>query len=305
MSYSISVVVPNYNGQSLLEQNLPFVFLALKSSGINDWEIIVSDDASTDNSAEFIKSKYPEIIWLSNSVNTGFSGNCNRGIRAATKELILLLNTDVTLTENYFTEQLPCFEWPDTFGVMSLIKDKEGTIQDMAKFPAYTFANIKGTVNYTLDQAFIPSFFLSGANALIRRTYLLQLGGFNELFNPYYGEDLELGIRAWRSGYRMYTHTQSYCIHPSASTINKEKKDKVLRVQKRNKLLLHYLHLPKIEWMYFYGMMYLKSIARLLLGNTIYLQSLLDFNNVKKKILTTTKFNYSLKEVCTIINTLQ
>jgi glycosyltransferase involved in cell wall biosynthesis len=53
---SISVVIPNYNGKHLLEKNLPFVFQALKSSHITDFEIIISDDASKDDSVAFVKT---------------------------------------------------------------------------------------------------------------------------------------------------------------------------------------------------------------------------------------------------------
>jgi len=55
---SISVVIPNYNGKALLESNIPSVYHALLSSGISDFEIIISDDASIDNSVDFISKNY-------------------------------------------------------------------------------------------------------------------------------------------------------------------------------------------------------------------------------------------------------
>ena len=61
MNYSISVVIPNYNGKNLLEENIPFVISALKTSQISDYEIIVSDDNSVDDSVIFIKNTYPFI----------------------------------------------------------------------------------------------------------------------------------------------------------------------------------------------------------------------------------------------------
>jgi glycosyltransferase involved in cell wall biosynthesis len=58
MSYSISVIIPNYNGKHLLEENIPYVFSALETSKISDFEIIISDDHSADDSVAFIKKTY-------------------------------------------------------------------------------------------------------------------------------------------------------------------------------------------------------------------------------------------------------
>jgi glycosyltransferase involved in cell wall biosynthesis len=72
MRPGISIVIPNYNGKDLLERNIPSVFNALITSDITDFEIIVAEDASKDNSVEFLKSNYPEIILIENKVNKGF-----------------------------------------------------------------------------------------------------------------------------------------------------------------------------------------------------------------------------------------
>ena len=84
--YSISVVIPNYNGEALLKSNIPSVYQALSSSNITDDEIIIADDASKDRSLEFIEKHYPKIILIKNPVNLGFIGNCNTGIQKAKKD---------------------------------------------------------------------------------------------------------------------------------------------------------------------------------------------------------------------------
>ncbi|MDB5151144.1 MAG: glycosyltransferase, partial [Mucilaginibacter sp.] len=116
----ISVVIPNYNGTKLLTQNLPSVYTALKNSAL-PYEVIISDDASTDDSVAFIKTNYPDVILISNSENSGFSVNINKGIAAAKLELVLLLNSDIKLDEHYFEPQLKYFDKPGTFGVMGKI----------------------------------------------------------------------------------------------------------------------------------------------------------------------------------------
>lgn len=275
MSYSISVIIPNYNGKQLLEENLPHVFSALETSKISDFEVIISDDNSTDDSVEFIKKKYPTIKVIENRVNKGFSGNTNMGIRSATKDLALILNTDVQLTNEYFVHQLPLFNQQDTFGVMGkiigLTSDK---IQDGAKYPNYTFANIKGTANYIHPyKTTLYTLFMSGANALIDRKKLLEIGCFNEIYNPYYSEDLDLGIRAWRLGYKIYFESRSVCRHPNSATIKKEPSHKVRVIAKRNKMYLHFIHLNGIECLYFVLKVTFKSLFRALLFDFHYLKS--------------------------------
>lgn len=275
MSYSISVIIPNYNGKHLLEENIPYVFSALETSKISDFEIIISDDHSADDSVAFIKKNYPTIKVIENHQNKGFSGNTNTGIRAATKDLVFILNTDVQLTNEYFVHQLPLFNQDDTFGVMGkIIGLNSDKIQDGAKYPNYSFGDIKGTANYIhLNKTTHYSLFMSGANALVNRKKLLEIGCFNEIYNPYYSEDLDLGIRAWRLGYKIYFESRSICRHPNSATIKKEPNHKVRVISKRNKMYLHYLHLNGIELIFFLLKITLKSFFRTLALDGNYLKS--------------------------------
>ena len=196
---SISVVIPNYNGRSLLEANLPSVFAALAASGV-EHEVIVADDASTDDSVAYLEANHPNVTVVKSEQNGGFSTNINKGLRAATRELVFALNSDVRLTEDYFTPLLEYFDRPDTFGVMGSIMTEDGArLLDGAKYPAYSFGRIRSTLNYRLADGvargdWLPTLFLSGANALIDREKLNRAGWFSELFSPFYGEDVELGI---------------------------------------------------------------------------------------------------------------
>ena len=245
---SVSIVIPNYNGRNLLIETIESAKNALKTSQIKDYEIIVSDDASTDDSLKIISKTFLDIKIIQHDTNTGFAGNINRGIKSATKELVLLLNSDVHLSKNYFVSQIDYFENDQTFGVMGLIKDKQtNENQDGAKYPEVHFFNIKSNRNIYKNKT-IPTLFLSGANALIRREYLVKAGGFCELFNPYYAEDVELGIRAWRMGWDLYFEPRAICFHDQSSTIKKIPNNRVRMVAKRNKYILHALHLPK--WLF-------------------------------------------------------
>lgn len=276
---SISVVIPNYNGKALLEKNIPFVYAALKTSAIEAFEVIVSDDHSSDDSVEFIRTTYPAIILIENSTNKGFSGNTNRGINKATKDLVFILNSDVELTEGYFKPLLPYFEKPDTFGVMGrIISLTSEKIQDGAKFADYSFAKIKTHINYTCPtKDSLYSYFLSGANSLVDREKLLKIGGFNEVFNPYNSEDVDLGFMAWRLGYKCYYDHKAVCRHPNSATLKKEPSQKLKHISKRNKYFLHVIHLSRLELSYYLVRLALKTCLRALILDTNYLKTTVSF----------------------------
>ncbi|MEJ6981171.1 glycosyltransferase family 2 protein [Pedobacter sp. P351] len=267
---SISIIIPNYNGRNLLEEYLPYTFEAISKAGVK-FELIIVDDCSTDDSVAFIKSAYPEVKLLINEANRGFSYSCNQGITISENELILLLNSDVKLSPDYFEPQWKYFAESDTFGVMGRIIDMEGDrIQDAARIPKFHGFKIKTEFYYTLDpENKNYSFYLSGANALIDAKKLKQIGGFNELFSPFYGEDLELSLRAWRLGWKCYYEHQSVCRHKaSASTNNYKTPQWVKRIYYRNRFFVHAIHLSGVSLVFWIlQITFIDLFPRLLAGN--------------------------------------
>lgn len=245
---SISVVIPNYNGKQLLEKNLASVFSALKN--IKDYEVIVADDASTDESVAYIETNWQNVILIKNKINVGFSKNINSGFKVATKDLVLALNSDVLLDENYFAEQFKYFDNADTFGVMGSIFNDEKLI-DAAKYPLWKGGKLVTTLNVELlelTNEWLPTLFLSGANALMDREKLMQLNGMDKIYSPFYMEDVDLSVRAWRMGWNCYYEPKSVCNHIISSTIDStNKKEYVTFISKRNKLLFHYNHLQGVK----------------------------------------------------------
>ena len=271
----ISVVIPNYNGAGLLAQNLPSVYAALKSSGLNH-EVIVSDDASTDNSVEFIRANYPDIVLICNHTNAGFSVNINRGIAAAKLELVLLLNSDIKPGENYFEQQIKYFDHPDTFGVMGKIIDEgTGNVAESCKYPLFSFFKVNHFKNISIDfAAEAYSYYLSGANALVSRDKLNELNGFNEIFSPFYHEDIDLSLRAWENGWKCYYEPKAVCFHAVSATIKSHNSKKSIKtISTRNKLLLHYFHLDDMR-LYIWQIITILSLPlKWLGGKTYYLQA--------------------------------
>lgn len=283
MVTGISVVIPNYNGVSLFEHTLPTVVEALAQTGKPN-EIVVVDDYSTDASVAYLKHHYPQIRLLQNKVNGGFSVTANNGIRAASYDKVLLLNSDVKLTPDYFANQYKYFDKPDTFGVMGrIIGWDDDKIQDGAKLPYFHGSKIKTSGNYLLKdekqmQDGLYSMYLSGANAFIDKEKFLQIGGFNELFSPFYIEDFELSLRAWRLGFKCYYDYSSICQHKVSTSIkSSSKKRYVSTIYDRNKMFLHAIHLEGTRRLLWYLQLVPEALIRLLTFRWHYFKSLRMF----------------------------
>lgn len=243
---SISVIIPNYNGKHLLEAYLPSLIIALEYCKIEN-EILFIDDCSKDDSIDFIKNNYPEIKIIENKVNVGFSKTCNAGINVACKDLVFLLNTDVKLVENYFEKQFVYFEKPDTFGVMGRIMNFDGKkIEDAARLPRFKGSKFKAnTFYYILENSeFTYTTYLSGANALIDTEKLKQLEGFDEIYSPFYFEDFDLGLRAWKMNWKLYYDHESICYHRVSASTNTIKKSNFVKIiYHKNSFTLQSIHL--------------------------------------------------------------
>jgi GT2 family glycosyltransferase len=311
----ISVVIPNYNGATLLPEILPALYVALQNTQL-PYEVIVSDDCSTDSSLIFLKEQYPQVDVIENKVNQGFSKTINQGIYNAKHELVLLLNSDVKLTPTFFEKQLPYFELPDTFGVMSKIVGwDDDVIQDGGKYPSFHGTKIKTSGNYVPLQndnnIKLYSMYLSGANALISREKIIQLGGFDEIFSPFYVEDFELSLRAWRLGWKCYYEHNAVCRHKTSTTIkNKDSKKFVRKIYNRNKMLLHAIHLPNYKKPLWYLQLFAEAIVQTALGKywffaavKSFLQSGAAIKRSKQNLLSVAEGKplFSVKEVVHIV----
>jgi GT2 family glycosyltransferase len=251
---SVSIVIPNYNGKTLLQAYLPSTLAAIKQANTL-YEIIIVDDCSKDDSVHFIRTNYPDIKLVINSANKGFSHTCNKGINASVNELILLLNSDVKLSPDYFEHQWSYFEREDTFGVMGRIIDMGGHhIQDAARMPKFNGLKLKTDYfYYNRSYADAYTYYLSGANALINAAKLKQIGGFFELFSPFYYEDAELGVRAWRLQWKCYYEHRAVCEHQiSATTKNYDTRQRIKSIYFRNRYYMHALHLNGVALVLWY-----------------------------------------------------
>jgi GT2 family glycosyltransferase len=289
LTNSLSIIIPNYNGKHLLEKNLPSVMTAAKKSGWQ-FEIIIADDASTDDSVLFLKNYYPEIILVENKINGGFSKNINSGIKLANHNWVFALNSDISLDENYFEPLAKYLADENCFGVMGSIYDEQTKqLIDSAKYPASKGFQVIGTINYeqltNKKNQKIPTLFLSGANALMNRNKLMLLGGFDEIYSPFYQEDVDLGIKAWRMGWCCYFEEDAKCYHQTSSTIESNfKKKKVSAIARRNKIILHHIHLPMYQLLPWSALLWLNLLVRWLWADFIFYGAFMQYLSLNQLV---------------------
>lgn len=241
-SPGISVVIPSYEGWPLLQTNLPFVCEACSESE-GETEIVVAEDAGNDGTASLLAEHYPEVRVVIGETNLGFSGNANRGVQAARLDKVFLLNNDAQPQSDLLDPLAAALEPPDVFAVQCMALDgPEGAVVDAAKAAVWRRGSWR--TNHDLQPSGDGphlSFFASGGFSAFDRAKFLELGGFDELFNPFNYEDVDLSYRAWKRGWRVLFEPRSIVTHRRNTTISRHYTDRAVRViSRRNRMLLHW-----------------------------------------------------------------
>lgn len=227
-----SVVIPNWNGRELLEKNLPSVL----ACGFD--EIIVVDDASNDTSIDYLAGNFPQVRIVKHQKNLGFVDSVNDGVKVSSGDLIFFFNLDVKPEKINLKSITKHFSDKDLFAV-SL--HERGYSWAAPKIDGYILHN-PGVESDTIHS----SFWASGGSSVVRRKIWDELCGFDLMLRPFYWEDVEISIRAWRRGYKILWDPTQVVSHEHEGSINtKNFKEKWLNwVKERNQLLVTWKHLP-------------------------------------------------------------
>ena len=197
-----SVIIPNYNGQRFLSTLLD----ALRRQSFRDFEVILADDASSDDSVAFVEQHYPEVRVLLNRRNEGFARTCNLGVAAAHGRLVVLLNNDTEPETTWLAElaKTVCAN-PQAAVVTSkllLFDDRRklhttGDLLGLDGIPHNRGVWEMDEGQYDDEPAIFSG---SGGASAFRKEVWQQLGGFDEAFWMYM-EDVDFGFRAQLLGW--------------------------------------------------------------------------------------------------------
>src|SRR5208282_503066 len=251
----LSIVIICWNDLKVIANCLKSIF---DETNHFDFEVIVSDNGSTDGSVEFIRERFPEVQIVENNANLGFAKGNNAGIRVAQGEYILILNPD-TVILNRALEKLVAFadRHPEAGAFGCRVLNSDGSYQGPARpfptiwadwvaalclrrleylspvFVSDTYTTWKGDTEQVID-------WQSGCCVMFRSSLLKQVGGFDEQFF-YHFEEVDLCRRIWNAGCQIVYTPEAVVTHLGGQSVNRFPLRFEL-VKLRSRYLYYYKH---------------------------------------------------------------
>lgn len=227
MKKLLTIIIVSYNTRNLLLDCLRSIY-SYKISV--PYEIIVVDNASSDDSVGAVKMLFPDAKLLCNKENMGFAKANNQAMKISVGDYVLLLNSDALITDNAIDRLLVLLEKnQDIFAVGPKVLNLDGTLQSKGNnFPSYTLSMVKLLrMEKILSEKFLYKMFpgicwpeselrkvdwVSGCCLLAKKTIIEKIGYLSEDYF-FYGEDLEWCHRAGRSGYSVFYVPEAKIYH--------------------------------------------------------------------------------------------
>lgn len=187
-----SIVIPNWNGAEKLKSNLPAI---LSARGVE--EVIIVDDASTDGSVEVVEKQFSQIKLIKKAKNSGFSTAVNIGVKAVSGDLVAILNSDAAPQADFISNTLNHFQDPKVFSVGCNV----GGAWAAGEFRNGFFWHSQAKADKEELKKPHQTLWASGGSGIFRKSIWEEIGSLDELFDPFYEEDVDLGYRATKRGY--------------------------------------------------------------------------------------------------------
>ncbi len=250
----VAVVILNWNGKKYLQQFLP----SLLASTYPNKKIIVADNASTDDSVNFLCANFPAVEIICNTTNEGFAKGYNTALKKVNADYYVLLNSDVQVTSGWIEPVIQLLESDKTIAVC---QPKIRAYNQQTHFEyagacggwidefGYPFS--RGRIfDFTeedkgqYDDA-ITCFWASGAALFVRAELYQKLGGLDEYFFAHQ-EEIDFCWRVQLAGYKVYVQPASVVYHVGGGTLPKSDNLKVF-LNFRNNLIMLFKNLSFTE----------------------------------------------------------
>ncbi len=221
----LSIVIICWNDLKVLPACLKSIYEQTSST---EFEVILSDNGSTDGSVQFVREHFPRAIIVENRANLGYARGNNAGIRAARGEYVLILNPDTIIHYAALDRWIEFADkHPDAGAFGCRVLNPDGTFQDPARpFPTIahyllvalylrpnTYRGWHGQTPREID-------WQSGCSILVRRELLDRLGGFDERFFYHY-EEVDLCYRIHQAGWRILYTPDAVITHLGGQSIGR------------------------------------------------------------------------------------
>jgi len=224
----VSVIIVNYNTYRLLSECLETLYA--QTIGIQ-FEVIVVDNASNDDSEKNITKLYPQVKWLNSGSNIGFGRANNLGYSYASGKYIFLLNSDTLLANNAIKAFYDYAEMHinEQIGVLGCwLLDRNGNINNSyGQFPSprsetnYLLGKIRLNIKHLQRKGVIDVDYVIGADMFIHREVFEKFEGFDSNFFMYY-EETDLQYRMAKAGYIRRIIDQPQIIHFEGGSFTKK-----------------------------------------------------------------------------------
>ncbi len=248
---SVAVVILNWNGKSFLEKFLPSVI----SATYPNLQVVVADNASSDDSLFFLRQQYPQINIIVNPANEGFAKGYNLALSKIESDYYILLNSDVEVTPGWIEPIINLMEKDKNIAacqpkLLSYHNKKEfeyaGASGGWLDRFGYPFTRGRIFDHCELDHGqyddAIPCFWATGAAMFVRSKVYHELGGLDEYFFAHQ-EEIDLCWRMQLHGYKIYVEPKSVVYHVGGGTLPKGNSRKVF-LNFRNNLIMLSKNLP-------------------------------------------------------------
>ncbi len=222
----VSVIIINWNGIEHLKKCLP----SMIKQNYKNFELILVDNASKDDSVAFVKKIFPPAKIIINPKNLGFSEANNVGYRVAKGDYVLFLNNDTEVTANFLTELINNIQDDKSIGGAQskiLFMEKRTTLDSVGAFLTYSgflyhYGAIKKDSKKYSHKIFLYS--AKGACMIFKRSVLKRIEVEGNIFDPKYFayfEETDLCHRVWLAGYKITYVPSSVIYHKVGGTSTK------------------------------------------------------------------------------------
>ncbi|MBU3713846.1 MAG: glycosyltransferase family 2 protein [Ferruginibacter sp.] len=278
---SVAIVILNWNGKKHLEKFLSSVV----ASSYPNKEVIVADNASTDDSIDFLKCHYPQVRIIQNEANEGFAKGYNEALRQIESDYYVLLNSDVEVCIGWIESVISLMESDKTIAACQpkiLSYDQRDSFEYAGAcggwIDRFGYPFSRGRVFDVCEKDFgqydkaEQCFWGSGAALFVRSDIYHELGGLDEYFFAHQ-EEIDLCWRMQRAGYKIFVQPLSVVYHVGGGTLPRGDHKKVYLNFRNNHIMLA-KNLPffsacwKIPFRFFLDM--IAAYKGLLFGNFSY-----------------------------------
>jgi GT2 family glycosyltransferase len=231
----VSVILVNYNGMPHVDTCIPSVLRQTYS----DFEVIFVDNNSADGSLDYVRTKFPDLMFVANKENLGYAGGINAGLAHATGEYVAPLNVDTEVTPNWLSTMVAFLDENPHAGAVTpkiLLFDDRTRINALGldiHMSGLGFCRRLGKHDDTSIMAEnVPG--ISGCSYLIRRELLEQMGGAPG-WCFMWGDDVIVSWLLRLMGYEIYCLPESVIFHKYRQKMSPEK---LLCLERNRQILL-------------------------------------------------------------------